>query len=286
MMKSLLAAALVILGLTAFVAVQDECATQHRAQDATQSNKTVTSTKSDEENSDNGIYDPKGYTPSWYGFFRWPGGITTWAILLTLLAIVDQTRHVARAAKATEMAAEASLKQAELTKAGMKQWVEFINWKSDLTQGVPTVAIFFQVCNPTSYLLTVEHGVMRFTNPAKEQHFIYRPAPLAPNNPLAVEMFIPIDSFRLEAAKTGTIGFIVEGELTFVDALGTRIVQGFNGLITRNDRETKFEASVLLAEPPKDSKPQKGPRPESKLGHYLKVSGSKTLGLKYPNGGY
>lgn len=122
MMKSLLAAAIVILGLTIFVAVQDERATQHHAQNAAQSNKTVTSTKSNEENSDNGIYDPKGDTPSLYGFFRWPGGITTWAILLTLLAIVDQTRHVARAAEATEKAVKANLLNVEALMNAERAW--------------------------------------------------------------------------------------------------------------------------------------------------------------------
>jgi len=29
--------------------------------------------------------------PSWYGFVRWPDGAATWAVLLTLLAIAEQT---------------------------------------------------------------------------------------------------------------------------------------------------------------------------------------------------
>ena len=37
---------------------------------------------------------------SWYGFFRWPNGTTTWAIVLTLLAIAERTRETAIAAKA------------------------------------------------------------------------------------------------------------------------------------------------------------------------------------------
>ena len=29
--------------------------------------------------------------PRWYGFVRWPDGAATWAVLLTLLAIAEQT---------------------------------------------------------------------------------------------------------------------------------------------------------------------------------------------------
>ncbi len=43
--------------------------------------------------------------PSWhlaYQVFGWPNGITVWALFLTLMAVADQTRHTARAAKGTE----------------------------------------------------------------------------------------------------------------------------------------------------------------------------------------
>ena len=42
------------------------------------------------------------HLPRWYRLFGWPEGITTWAILLTLLAIGEQTHQTRRTADLTE----------------------------------------------------------------------------------------------------------------------------------------------------------------------------------------
>lgn len=48
------------------------------------------------------------HLPRWYRLFAWPEGVTTWAVLLTLLAIAEQTYHTRRAAEATELSVRAS----------------------------------------------------------------------------------------------------------------------------------------------------------------------------------
>ena len=93
----------VVLGLALFIARQDELASQQNARDAEHRSSTVT-TKNDAEPSKGNIADAERHSRSWYNFFRWPNGTTTWAIILTLLAIAEQTTQTARAAKATEAA--------------------------------------------------------------------------------------------------------------------------------------------------------------------------------------
>ena len=47
-----------------------------------------------------------GNIPTWFSFVRWPDGVATWAIILTLYAIAEQTRETAKAAQATEASVE------------------------------------------------------------------------------------------------------------------------------------------------------------------------------------
>src|SRR5664279_5581796 len=61
--------------------------------------------KTDEYHPQENIQHAERHTPSWYGFFRWPSGTTTWAIILTLLAITEQTKQTAKAAEATQKSA-------------------------------------------------------------------------------------------------------------------------------------------------------------------------------------
>jgi hypothetical protein len=61
--------------------------------------------------------------PWWYQFLTWPGGITTWAILLTLEAIAWQSFETYRSAQAARKAAEASLRLTEHTEKAERAWL-------------------------------------------------------------------------------------------------------------------------------------------------------------------
>lgn len=112
----------IISGLTVYVAVQDEHATQKSTQktayhkDDSVSGGVGSGTahgvaKTDENHFQENIPNVEWHLPSWYGFFRWPNGTTTWAIILTLIVIADQTKQTAKAARAGQTAAEAALAQ-------------------------------------------------------------------------------------------------------------------------------------------------------------------------------
>jgi hypothetical protein len=55
--------------------------------------------------------------------FGWPEGITTWAILLTLLAIAEQTSQTRVAAEATREAAKAALLNAQAVINAERPWI-------------------------------------------------------------------------------------------------------------------------------------------------------------------
>jgi hypothetical protein len=97
-MLKYLAILAVILGLAVYIARQDKRATDQAAQKAAELHNAAVTAKPDEQHPQENIPNPEWNSPSWYGFFRWPNGSTAWAIILTLMALADQTRHAARAA--------------------------------------------------------------------------------------------------------------------------------------------------------------------------------------------
>jgi hypothetical protein len=101
----------VVFGLAVFIARQDERATQDAAQKADHKDKPILSAKADENHPQENVADPERDGPSWYGFFRWPTGTTTWAIILTLMAIAWQSNETKKAARATQDSAVAVEKQ-------------------------------------------------------------------------------------------------------------------------------------------------------------------------------
>src|SRR5579863_8960885 len=100
-MKKYLAALVVVMGMAFVVGRQDQYGTDQSAHKTTESRKAVTSDSPNEQYPQEDITTPKGDGPHWYTFFfyslfRWPAGTTTWAIILTLLAIAEQARETRR----------------------------------------------------------------------------------------------------------------------------------------------------------------------------------------------
>jgi hypothetical protein len=106
-----------------FIARQDERTAQQSAQKSTQLDKRAFPAETDKQHSHENVPDTNRDTPSWYGFFRWPNGSTTWAVILTLMAIAEQTRETARAAKATEASVEEVKRQVTASHDGLRAWI-------------------------------------------------------------------------------------------------------------------------------------------------------------------
>lgn len=104
MLKSISIAALLIVACAVFVAIQDERSAEQHEQNAANGKSAFAAAKTGEDQS-----DPRRNSPRWFGIFRWPDGITTWAIILTLATIAIQTRETARSARSSEVAVLAAL---------------------------------------------------------------------------------------------------------------------------------------------------------------------------------
>lgn len=130
-----------VFGLAVYVAIQDDHAALQSTQEAQLSSKGDISAVPDANHPQQNVPDSERNTPSWYGFFRWPNGTTTWAILLTLLVIAEQTKQTARAAKATQdsiplqkASADAAKASADALVNSERAWIIVnIRW----TQGKP-----------------------------------------------------------------------------------------------------------------------------------------------------
>jgi hypothetical protein len=88
-MTKYIVAFVIVLGITVYVSVQDKHAAQNAPPSALSGNV-------GEKQPPKQTANPERNLPVWYGFFRWPDGTTTWAIVLTLFAIAEQTRETSR----------------------------------------------------------------------------------------------------------------------------------------------------------------------------------------------
>jgi hypothetical protein len=119
-----------VLGLAVYVAIQDEHAAQTATQEAQQPSKSAISAVPDTNHTQQNVPHTEWNLPSCYGFFRWPNGTTTWAIILTLMAIAEQTKETAKATKAVrdsiplqKATADAALLNAKAVINAERPWV-------------------------------------------------------------------------------------------------------------------------------------------------------------------
>jgi hypothetical protein len=109
----------IILALAVYIGCQDDRYTREVAQKAAALHQGASSANLNVMNSPENVPGHELNAPSWYGwygFFRWPNGTTAWAIILTLIAIVEQ-------AKQTAVTAKAALKQAEHIETTERAWL-------------------------------------------------------------------------------------------------------------------------------------------------------------------
>lgn len=109
-------AVVVVLGFSVFVSHQDQKTREQYEQKCTQLNASTISPAFLYDDCDKGAENAARHLPRWYRLFGWPEGITTWAILLTLMVIAEQTEQAKRAAIATEDAARATQATVEAMK--------------------------------------------------------------------------------------------------------------------------------------------------------------------------
>jgi hypothetical protein len=116
----------VVLGFAFVIARHDEYATLSNAHEAAGKSNPAVAGKPNEyhpqEHPENSYWDtPTGHI--FHNALRWPEGTTVWAIILTLLAIAEQTSQTRKSAEATQESARAALIQANHMIASERAWV-------------------------------------------------------------------------------------------------------------------------------------------------------------------
>jgi hypothetical protein len=163
MLKYLLAIGL-IFGVAIYISCQYQNAAAQPEQPAAKNASTRGTAISNDRHSPKDAKNSEWYLPRWYRLFAWPDGITTWAVLLTLLAIAEQTHQTAKAAQATKASSEAMLKSVELQSLAYKQWVDVTKWKTAFVRDEKNgkyLRIQFDIVNPTNFPLTISQ--IRYT---------------------------------------------------------------------------------------------------------------------------
>jgi hypothetical protein len=207
MLKGLAILAVLILGLSIYVAIQDQRAAEQSARQSAKPSRTVASSSTQDEHGQQDTRTAKAISPSWHRIFAWPDGITAWAIILGLLAIVEQTSQTARAAKATT---EAALKQAKFMIASERAWllIRSVNEGDKITPGsIPIFRWELKNVGRTPARLLETQAVCRVedqpsTQTMKETPRFPEPIPLN-NRVLAPGDSVKFVTYWSEAAEDG-----------------------------------------------------------------------------------
>lgn len=272
-----------ILGCSVYVSREDQKTRDRYQQKCDQLNASVVPPARHYEDCDKGADAAARHLPRWYRVFSWPEGITTWAILLTLLVIADQTAQTRRAADATKDAAQAALKQAEIQIAGLRQWLDVRVTtsrcqKAYVLGGVDYLAehieVYFRATNQTSYPLTIQEISVKISRERRDgprwepymrkEEVILPPrtddtAIVGQQNIGDHDFFVPLDLDVGMAAqyRAHTLMLSISGQVSFKPVIGEVEKQWFGYLVQCGpDTARVFAMSSELKAEEETSQPQ------------------------------
>jgi hypothetical protein len=119
-----------IIAVSFYVYDKDQKVRDQYVQQCQQRNAGINSKSSTIEDCDKGAESAIRHLPLLYRVFEWPEGITTLAILLTLLAIAEQTKE-------TRRATEAALKQSNHMIASERAWLVMTSISKESNGAMP-----------------------------------------------------------------------------------------------------------------------------------------------------
>jgi hypothetical protein len=109
-MRKYVAILALIFSLAIYVYIQDQRSATNSARQGAPPTDTISAADAHSNHPQRDTEHSGWNPPRWHKLFTWPEGITTWAIILTLMAIAEQTKQTARAANISERAVIASLR--------------------------------------------------------------------------------------------------------------------------------------------------------------------------------
>jgi hypothetical protein len=218
--------------------------------------------------------DPKDYMPWWYVLIAWPEGITTWAILFTLGAIIWQAVETRKAAEATKRSVKDAAKtliqlekQTEATEASVRmqgvayyQWVEIVDWKTTMNPDGAEMNVSFCIVNPSNFPLSLKSVHVYFFG--GKQKILVPGRFLLPKTPERLEGgHIDIGTDKAVTFRAGgKLALAITVSLSFTSILEEAVTQGLGGLLHCGEKP-RFEQmgqAGRIAEPkkPEDQNPK------------------------------
>jgi hypothetical protein len=207
------------------MAGQNQATTRERRREAPQANppSSVTTNDSSTHYQQGREDEPKG----WQKFIAWPEGVTTWAVILTLGAIVWQAIETRRAAQAMR-------RSTDLQVVGLNQWVEIENWqggadiwKPDTEPEQPDHLMFeFAIVNPTNYPMILKAVSWKIEN---QEESVIPNCTLPPKgkHPTIASYDLTAEEMLGYAEGKKTLELEVSGTVEFEDVLGHPQTQPF-----------------------------------------------------------
>jgi hypothetical protein len=113
----------VIFGCARYVSEHYQRSAQQCEDKAAQIYPRISSPSMNAEYANNCKDEAERSFPRWYRLFSWPEGITTWAVLLTLIVVAEQTRETSRSAEEAKNAAVAAARGVDATINAERAWI-------------------------------------------------------------------------------------------------------------------------------------------------------------------
>jgi hypothetical protein len=243
-----------ILGSAVYVSRQYQETRQQCEQKSCQVNNIAMAPLGHRQDCDECEQDAERHFPSWYRVFSWPDGIGAWAILLTLLAIAEQTSQTARAV-------EAARDSIRLQEAGLRQWIELSNWRGHLVEDNREETILLvevDILNKTNSPLTLKKAEIDFTNTGDKSTRTYYAGEdvfLTPTQPYKVTVAISVSGIQILQFPLGGIGIKIVGRFLHIGVLPNAVSQELTGLLICQALGTHFEPEIHMNPKPESNKP-------------------------------
>jgi hypothetical protein len=140
-------------------------------------------------------------------------------------------------------------RQTDIQRAGMKQWVELVDWKSKkVPDGIKSkLEVSFTLVNPTNLLIVLNFVRIEFGPELPEKYSLVRTGtPLPPKAPITCKIALPVSELKLETFEKERLGLTVQGCISFMSALDEHVTQEFRGPLTCDLFETTLESTMTL----------------------------------------
>lgn len=184
--------------------------------------------------------DSKDKPRGWHKLVTWPEGIATWALILTLAAIVWQAIESGNATRAMR-------ESTDMQAIGFVQWIDLKNWRSDyptpIAEGGFKIGIFFDIVNATEFPMTLEMvsigvGSTRFDSNVRTF--------LSPDAKHAIEYPLRATQKMVDDYLERTLLIPIRGEIAFADVRNQWQTQPFGGLVLCSNDGTEFRSEAMM----------------------------------------